>query len=77
MNYAPRRSTNLSIDAALLNEARELGLNLSRSSENGIRASVKAERERRWLEENLPAIEAWNRWIAENPMPGESIRAWR
>ena len=72
-----RRSANLSINAALLDEARALGINLSRSSETGIRASVKAEKERRWLEENMPAIEAYNRWIAENGMPFEDLRAWR
>ena len=71
-----RRNTNLSIDAALLEEARDLGINLSRSSEAGIRASVKAEKERRWLEENRPAIEAYNCWIAEHGMPFEDLRAW-
>lgn len=72
-----KRPTNLSIDAALLDEARKLGINLSRSGEAGIRASVKAENERRWLEVNLPALEAWNHWVAENGLPGEGIRAWR
>lgn len=67
----------MSIDVALLDEARDLGLNLSRASEAGIRASVKAEKERRWLEENMPAIEAWNAHIAEHGLPFEDLRAWR
>jgi antitoxin CcdA len=74
MVTSARKSTNLSIDGALVDEARELGINLSRSSEAGIRASVKAEKERRWLEENMPAIKAWNQWIAENGLPLEDAR---
>lgn len=72
-----RRSANVSIDAALLDEAKALDLNLSRAGEAGIRAAVKAEKERRWLEENKAAIEHYNRWIAENGMPGRDIRAWQ
>jgi antitoxin CcdA len=72
-----RRSTNVSIDAALLDEAKALDLNLSRAGEAGIRAAVKAEKERRWLEENAMAIEYANRWVAENGLPGRDIRAWR
>ncbi len=72
-----KRPTNVSLDTALVEEARTLGINLSQSSEAGVRAAVKTEKERRWLEENAPAIESFNRWIAENGMPGEDIRAWR
>lgn len=72
-----KRSANLSIESALLDEARDLGINLSRASEAGIRSSVKAEKERRWLEENMEAIQEYNRWIAENGMPFQGLRAWR
>lgn len=77
MTANARRSTNMSIDAALLDEAKALDLNLSRAGEEGIRASVKAEKERRWLEENHEAIAYANRWVAENGLPGRDIRAWR
>ena len=74
---AARRSTNMSIDAALLDEAKALDLNLSRAGEAGILAAVKAEKERRWLEENKDAIDYYNRWIAKNGMPFRDLRAWR
>ena len=69
--------TNLSIDAVLLDEARALGINLSRSGEAGIRVSVKREKEQRWLAENKAQIDAWNVWVEQHDLPGEDIRAWR
>ena len=77
MTMNTRRAAKLSIDAALLDEAKALDLNLSRVSEAGIRAAVKAEKERRWLEDNAEAIQFANRWVAENGMPFEDLRAWR
>lgn len=69
-----RRSTNLTIDADLLGEARTLKVNLSRAAEQGIAAAVKAEREQRWKEENREAIESSNRWVEEHGLPLEKYR---
>ena len=66
MNAHPRKATNLSLDRALLEEARALDVNLSRAAEDGLRAAVKAEKERRWTEENRAAIESYNAWVEEN-----------
>ena len=64
-----KRGTNVSLDAALVDEAKALGLSLSRACELGLAAAVKTERERRWLDENRGAIESWNRYIEKNGIP--------
>lgn len=68
-NNQRKRGTNVSLRADLVAEARELGVGLSGACEDGLAAAVKAERERRWLEENRGAIESWNRYIAEHGLP--------
>jgi len=71
-----RRSVNLSIDATVLAEAREYGISLSRTSEEALAKAVKAERWRRWQDENREAIEANNRWVEENGLPYADLRLW-
>lgn len=69
-----KTATNLTINASLVEEARALGLNLSELAEQGIAAAVKAERERKWKEENAEAFTEWNEWVAENGLPLEEHR---
>ncbi|MEY4982943.1 MAG: hypothetical protein RIR62_1209 [Pseudomonadota bacterium] len=71
---ADRRSTSLTLDADLLDQARALGVNISRAAEAGVLAAVKAEKARRWKEENAEAVAAYNRWIEENGLPNRSVR---
>lgn len=71
---ATRRATSMTLDAALLDEARALGVNLSRAAEEGLLAAVKAERNRRWAEENAGFIQDYNQWIAENGVPLAEFR---
>lgn len=62
---AKKRAVNLFVDVELLEEARRLRINISETLERRLRTIVKAEQERRWLEENREAIEAYNRDVAE------------
>lgn len=64
----------MTLDAPLLDEARALGVNLSRAAEEGLLAAVKAERKRRWVEENAEFIRDYNKWIAENGVPLAEFR---
>ena len=64
-----RRPTNVSLDAALIESAKELGINVSRACEEGLAKEVSAERSRRWQEENSAAIDAYNALIDENGIP--------
>lgn len=66
---ARKRGTNLSLRTDLVDEARQLGISLSGACEEGLAAAVKAEKERRWLEENANAIRSYNEWIAKNGVP--------
>jgi len=61
-----KRAVNLFVDTELLDEARRLRINLSETLERRLRMLVRAERERRWLDENRAAIEAYNRRVAEH-----------
>jgi antitoxin CcdA len=64
-----KRGTNVSLPSDLVTEARELGVSLSSACEQGLAAAVKAERERRWIQENKPALDSWNEYIAEHGLP--------
>jgi antitoxin CcdA len=67
-----KRAVNLFVDADLLDEARRLGINMSDTLERRLRALVKAERERRWIEENRGALEAYNRRVARHGLLSDS-----
>jgi antitoxin CcdA len=71
-----KRATNVSIDAELLQIAKELGINLSETLEERLRQITKAERERRWKIENRAYIESFNRYIDENGIFGEDLQTW-
>ena len=58
-----RAKVNLTLDPEVAAEARELGLNMSRLAEEAIVQAARAERNRRWKEENRAAIEAYNAQI--------------
>lgn len=65
----PRRATSMTLDAALLDEARALGINLSRAAEEGIAARTKAARAEAWQRENAEAIQNYNEYIEKNGLP--------
>ncbi|MBU1258863.1 MAG: type II toxin-antitoxin system CcdA family antitoxin [Alphaproteobacteria bacterium] len=69
-----RKATNLSLDMALVAEARALGINLSRTCEDALAKQIAAERGRRWQEENKEAIAAWNVRAENNELPLEKYR---
>jgi antitoxin CcdA len=64
-----RKSTNLSLDARLVTEAKNLDINISRAAEEGIAEAVRQEKERLWKIENRETIEAWNDYVERNGLP--------
>ncbi|MBV8513128.1 MAG: type II toxin-antitoxin system CcdA family antitoxin [Xanthobacteraceae bacterium] len=60
------RAVNLFVDSELLDEARRMRINMSDTLEQRLRTIVQGELEKRWLEENRAAIEAYNRDVAEH-----------
>ena len=69
MNAPVRRPTNLSLDPALVSEARDLGINLSRACEDGLAQEIARERSRRWLEDNAAAIASSNAYVDKYGLP--------
>ena len=64
-----RKPTNLSLDGALLNEAKALGINISRSAEAGIAEAVKQHKQQKWLKENASALASSNAYVEANGLP--------
>lgn len=54
-----KAKVNLTIDAELTQQARALSLNLSSLAEQAIAEAVRAEQNRRWIEENKGALDAY------------------
>jgi len=69
-----RKATNLSLDMALVAEARALGINLSRTCEDALAKQIAAERGRRWQEENAQGIAASNAYVEKHGLPLEKYR---
>jgi antitoxin CcdA len=61
-----KRAVNLFVDTELLDEARRLRINISETLEYRLRTIVRAEQERRWLDANKLAIEAYNLRVARD-----------
>jgi antitoxin CcdA len=72
----PKRAVNVSVDAEILKVAKEMKLNLSQAFEDTLRERTKAERIRRFQEENKEAIESYNRFIERAGVFGEEWREW-
>ncbi len=69
-----RKPTNLSLDSALLAEARALDVNLSRAAESGIKAEVAKAAKAAWQEENRAALESSNDHVKEHGLPLDGHR---
>lgn len=67
-----RKPVNLSARKELLDEARKLGLNLSRLFEEALDARLRESRVRHWQEENRAALEAFSRYIERNGIFGDT-----
>jgi antitoxin CcdA len=61
-----RRPTNVSLAPALVQEAQELGIAVSRACEEGLGRAIAEARRAKWKADNREAIEALNRDIETN-----------
>jgi len=71
-----KRSVNLSVDGALLQEARSAGVNLSAAFDEALRSKLSEHRIAKWREENRAAIEASRRELEENGLWADDYRVW-
>ena len=65
----PKKATNVSLSADLVEEARKFGINVSEACQTGLAAEVKKAREAAWKEENRAAIESWNEYTRKHGLP--------
>lgn len=69
----PKRAVNVSVDAEILAVAKDLGLNLSQTLEDALRALTKEERVRRFQEEIKPSINSYNALIERAGVVGSEL----
>jgi antitoxin CcdA len=67
---------NITVDADLLSEARKQGLNLSELMERAIADVTKAERSRKWREDNAEAIRQHNDMVEREGLWSDGLRPW-
>jgi len=61
-----KRSTNVYLNAELIDQARELELNLSATLNIALELAVKKRQRERWLEENKAGLKALNGFVEEH-----------
>lgn len=66
---SPKRPVNLSLSAKVVEQARELGMNLSATVDALLAEEVKRQYWARWNEENKEAIAHYNARIAHEGLP--------
>ena len=66
---SPKRATNLSLNAKMLDVARELGMNLSATVDALLADEVRRRYWARWNEENKEAIAHYNARVAREGLP--------
>lgn len=75
MTAASRRKTSVTLDAAALDAARELGVNVSAVADAALQRAVAEARRSAWLEENAEAFAAQADWHARAGHPLAEIIA--
>lgn len=64
-----RKPTNVSLDIALVTEAKRLGINISRACEVGLSEKIAEEHGRLWKEENASALKSSNSYVEQYGLP--------
>ena len=71
---APKRATNVTVNADLLAQARQCGVNLSQTLEDALKTRIAVERRRKWLEDNREAIEDYNTHFEKYGLWSDGLR---
>lgn len=69
-----KKATNITLSSDVLSEAKALGINISQSCDQFLRELVRSERERRWQQDNVDFIAAYNQTVMNEGLP---LDAWR
>ena len=71
---APKKSANLSINADLLQQAKQLNINLSQTLEQHLAEIVRQAQRSQWLAENKDALDEYNRRIESRGTFSDGLR---
>jgi antitoxin CcdA len=71
---SPKKSTNLSLNSAVLELARELGMNISQTVDALLAKEVERRYWEQWQEQNKDAIEQYNERIRRDGIWGAKYR---
>ena len=69
-----KRATNVTVDESLLQQARELGINISAVLQKGLEQEVRERLRDRWLEDNRAAIDGYNARLARSGTFSDGLR---
>ncbi len=72
--HAPKKPTNLTINADLLNQAKRLNINISSILEAALTDVVKQKKQEQWLKDNAEAITGYNEHVAEFGLFSDELR---
>jgi antitoxin CcdA len=75
MSNIARKATNVSINEALLSEAKALKINVSKAAEAGLVIALAEKRSELWLAENRAALQSSNSYVEQNGLPLAQYRA--
>ena len=71
---AAKKSANLSISSDLLQQAKQLNINLSQTLELQLIAIIRQAKQNQWLAENRAALDEYNRRIESNGPFSDGLR---
>ncbi len=71
---ASKVRVNLTLDEALVAQAKAVGVNLSAVAEEAIRLQTRAEESRLWIEQNRSALEAKAKLVEEQGLWSDGLR---
>ena len=70
-----KKAANLSVDSALLDDAKRLNLNLSQVFEAGLSAAIRQRRREKWLQDDRAALDAYNEHIEADGVFSDGLRS--
>jgi antitoxin CcdA len=70
-----RKSTNVTLPPEVLDRAKELGINLSRASERGVREEIQETEARRWADDNAELVAAYTAMVERDGLPLAKYRS--
>ena len=72
---ASKKAVNLSVDAVLLQEARDRNINLSATLERALEHVLRQDRRARWLADNRLRIAAYNEQVEAHGAFADTLRS--